>query len=777
MEEVQHSVAGLAAPVRILVDPWGIAHIRAASFLDMFAGQGFNAARDRLWQMDLWRRRGLGLLAQDLGPAYVRHDRAARRFLFRGDIEAEWSRYAPDAKAICEHFVAGVNAYIDAVEADPALLPVEFGALDYRPLRWAAEDILRIRSHGVIRNASSELARTIVAGACGKDADLVRQDLQPPHDAFADHPALFDWMGPEILEELLLATAPLAFDTDGLALPPSQEVPATALAAADAASLAQGSNNWAVSAPRTATGRPILAGDPHRAPCTPALRHIVHLASPGFDAIGAGEPIMPGIAMGHNGTAAFGLTLFFGHDQEDLYVYELHPEDAGLYRYGEGWEAFRAIEEAIGVRGAEASEAELLFTRHGPVLWIDREARRAVALRTLWLEPGAVPYLRSLSMMRSTSFAEFRDNLAGWALPSVNQVYADVAGDIGWVVAGADPVRPNWDGLLPVPGDGRFEWAGFADPARLPMCFNPAEGFIATANEMNLPETWLAENKATGWEWANDSRARRVKAVLAEQDAHSLADSRALQLDLLSLPAGSICGLLGDLPDPACEDARAARTLLLGWDHRVRADSEAAALFQIWLSEYLRPAIIGEHIQDPASLRVTGPGSLHAIEALLLAGRGSAAQAALFERTLGEAWRYCAEKWGASSADWSWGALHQARFVHPLASPHRPSLFDIPPIALGGDETTPFNARYTAGNFEVIVHANFRMVIDVGNWDASVCINSPGQSGDPRSPHYSDLAAPWVAGDYVPMLYSQQAVDEVAVRTIHLRPAAAASAA
>lgn len=779
MEQDIYCVAGLTRPALIVVDRWGIPHIRAEDFLDLFVAQGFNAARDRLWQMDLWRKRGLGRLAADLGPAYVRHDRAARLFLYRGDMDVAWATYGEDAQAICEHFVAGVNAFVDYVAVEDARLPPEFVRLGTRPARWAAEDILRIRAHGVIRNAPSELARTLVTARAGRAADLLRQDLTPPHDAFADPPPLFPWLTADVLDDLTLATGPLIFDPAALEAGPEQPPGVSALVEADVAGQSQGSNNWAVAGARTASGRPILAGDPHRQPCMPALRHIVHLTAPGFDAIGAVEPIMPGITMGHNGVAAFGLTLFFGHDQEDLYVYDLHPDDPTRYRYGEGWEAMRIVTEPIAVRGGAPVDTPLAFTRHGPVVWSDPSACRAVALRTVWLDPGAAPYLHSLKAMRATSFGAFRESLAGWCVPPVNQIYADVSGDIGWAVAGANPRRPNWDGLLPVPGDGRYEWGGFADPATHPTAFNPVEGFIATANELNLPQAWLEQHRATAWEWSNDARARRIKSALGRQSAHTLEDSKRLQTDVLSLPAADLCDLLRDLsPDLGSATAEAARAVLLDWDRTVRAESSAAALYQVWVSEHLRPAVIAAAVQDLGARALIGAGSFAAIVARLTAERGAPAQQALLVRTLAEAWAWCERRFGPSMMDWSWGALHSARFTHPLSAlgPQAGPRWDVGPLPLGGDETTPLNARYTPGGFEIVAYATFRMVLDVGDWDRSVCINAPGQSGDPASPHYRDLAALWAAGGYIPMLYSQAAVDAVVARTIRLEPGAATPA-
>ena len=366
------SVAGLAAPARIVVDTWGVPHIFAASERDAFFLQGWNAARDRLWQIDLWRKRGLGLLSASFGPAYVAQDRAARLFLYRGDMEAEWAAYAPAARAEVEAFTAGVNAYVGAVRHGERPLPVEFRLTGSAPDLWKPEDVVRIRSHALVSNVLSEVARSRVACAVGLPADGLRRALSPPHT-----PVIAGGLDPcsvpaEVLKDYTLATEPVAFSapTSKLALLTDPDI------ALEQSS--EGSNNWVIAASRTATGRPILANDPHRQLGVPSLRYIVQLSAPGLDVIGAGEPALPGVSLGHNADAAFGLTIFY-IDQEDLYAYDLNPADPDRYRYGAGWEPMTVIHDTIAVKGEAAREVTLKFTRHGPVLWQDPTTRHAFA--------------------------------------------------------------------------------------------------------------------------------------------------------------------------------------------------------------------------------------------------------------------------------------------------------------------------------------------------------------------------------------------------------------
>lgn len=773
------SLSGLSAPVTIAVDRWGIPHIRAENLADLFFAQGFNAARDRLWQMDLWRKRGLGLLAEDFGPGYLEQDRAARLFLYRGDMAAEWAVYAPDAQDICTAFTRGINAYIDLVAREPARLPEEFAALGTSPARWQPEDVVRIRSHALMRNAISEVTRANVMAAAGAQADLLRQNLDPPTAPMLPEGLDLASIPMAVLDIFKLALVPVRFTADRLAAG-LEEAQAwrkvTPLGEVVREVNGQGSNNWVIAGSKTETGRPILANDPHRAHAVPSLRYIVHLTCPEFDGIGAGEPSAPGIMAGHNGTIGFGLTLFFGPDEEDVYVYETHPEDADLYRYQDGWERMRVVEEAVSVKGAAGRQTlRLKFTRHGPVIHEDCAVHRAYAVRSVWFEPGAAAYLVSLSSMRRRNHAEFAADMQRWAVPAVNQVYADTSGNIAWVVAGYSPIRPNWDGLLPVPGDGRYEWQGFHRAGDLPHMLNPETGFIATANEMNVPPDWSLPAGKIGHEWIDSARASRIAEAFAQTPVHSIKTSCALQADLLSVPARRLSCLLLPL---ASDDEKtvAALALLQGFDGVLLPTSAAAALSEIWWTKHLRPAVFALAVADPAIRALMGIGDADAILGRLEQPEGffpapaAVARDSLLLETLGAAYAACSVLMGSDSASWAWGRIHQGYFEHALAACSGTDSRDVGPVPMGGSDSTPMNAAYRLTDYRVILGASFRMVLDVGDWDRSRCINAPGQSGDARSPHYGDLAEAWSQGAFVPLYYSADAVEAVTQRRIALVP-------
>jgi penicillin amidase len=785
-EDERIALAGLAAPVEILIDAAGIPHIRAESESDLFFAQGFNAARDRLWQMDIWRKRGLGLLAADFGPGFLAQDYAARLFLYRGDMAAEWAAYAPDAQAICERFVAGINAYVDLVAREPERLPPEFSAMGTRPARWAAEDVVRIRSHGITRNAASEIYRANVLARSDLATDLLRKNLEPavtPRIAEGIDLATIPLAAADLIR---LATAEASFSDARLAAPLDQawdwvgvdDLGAVVRRAEAKPPLAldlQGSNNWAIAPHRTTTGAAMMGSDPHRTHSIPPLRYLAHLTAPGLDVIGAGEPILPGLSLGHNGRVAFSLTIFYP-DQEDVYVCQTSPEDPRAVRFGEGFEPMRVFAERFEVKGASAQTLDLLFTRQGPVVFEDRAGGRVYAVRTVWTEPGACPYARSLSTMRATSVADFSERLKGWGTPSTNHVAADVEGHVGWIAAGFAPRRPNHDGLTPVPGDGRCEWAGFYAPEELPRRIDPPEGYVASANEMNLDPAFVAGGEPLGFEWIERSRITRIREVLGAAGAKSLADTVALQTDATSVAARRAVALALRLPRAgATGDALA---LFQGWDGRLSPDSAAAALHEVWWARRLKPALLARLVPDAAVRALLAPGDVAALLSALerpdarFGDDPAAARDELVAETLAAAWADCAALMGADPLGWAWGRLHHGAFDHPLSGVAGVGdRFDVGRWPLGGSGSSPMHTGYRPSDFRAIAGASVRLAIDLGDPDSSRCVNAPGQSGDPRSAHYADLAPLWARGETVALPYTRAAVDKAAARRILLAPA------
>lgn len=774
-------IRGLSGEAEIRVDQWGIPHLRASNKADLFFIQGFNAARDRLWQIDLWRKRGLGLLSADFGPGYLAQDVASRAFLFRGDMEKEWVRYAPDTQDICRSFVSGINAYIDLTEREPERLPEEFKITGTRPARWQPEDVVRIRSHALTRNGLSEVMRACLLAQYDEAADLLRKNLEPHVIPGNSGNIDLKTIPLEILDMFKLATAGVTFSEERLNAKLEDADKWTKLndlAEVVSESTWTGSNNWAIAADRTETGRPIMAGDPHRNHSMPSLRYLVHLTAPGIDAIGAGEPSMPGISMGHNGTIAFTQTIF-GSDQEDIYVYETEPGNPDRYRYNGEWIDMEIVEERFAVKGEADQVRRLRFTCHGPVLYADEEKRIAFSIRSVWFEPGCAAYMAGLSSMRAKNLDEFKDAISRFATPSLNHVYADVSGTIAWLPFGMTPIRRNWDGLLPVPGDGRFEWDGFVELDRMPSAVNPSCGYVASANEANMPEDWDHEATQIGYEWLEKSRALRIHEVLGEGTTQSVASSVALQTDVMSMPGRRLQKLLKSIDAGTDADLSRALTMLLEWDNALHADSAAGALSELWFTKHLKPAVFALFVPDAKLRALLAPGDVEGILTALenpdhrFGENPSGKRDELLASTLSAAFRDAQERLGPDPANWQWGALHHGYFEHPLSriAGDRRKVLDVGPLPKGGSASTIMHAAYRPQDFRVTTGASVRFVLDVGNWDASVCINAPGQSGDSRSPHYSDLSTLWAKGEYVPFLFSAEAVDAATSQRIVLAPA------
>jgi penicillin amidase len=386
----------------------------------------------------------------------------------------------------------------------------------------------------------------------------------------------------------------------------------------------------------------------------------------------------------------------------------------------------------------------------------------------VWSEPGTAAYYTSLACMQAKTPEDYAAAVAHWRAPTINHVYADTAGNIAWISSGMVPYRRNFDGLLPIPGDGRYEWDGFVAPTDLPREINPAKGFFATANEMNVPPGYDFNDKRIGFEWSEHSRTDRIHQVLREQDKHTVEQSMKLQTDSMSIPGLRMQKVVAHLTGEG--DLAGALELLRGWDGRLVRDSGAGALFELWWTKHLKPAILDLLVTDPAVRPLMAPGDHEYLLRMLETSDARLGDRdALLARTLAAAFADARALMGDNMANWAWGSLHHGRFVHPLSTV-RPGFPDVGPLPKAGSGSVVMNAGYRPSDFRVTSGSSFRMVLDVGNWDASVAVNAPGQSGDPRSPHYGALAEKWAAEEYVPLLYSKEAVDAAAAVVIKLTP-------
>ena len=765
---------GLEKQVTVIRDTWGVPHIYAQNQHDMFFAQGFVTAQDRLFQMELWKRVGQETLAEVLGPKYLDRDIGARLLEYRGDMAAEYASYAPDAKEILEAFTEGINAYINVCMAPGGPgLPVEFKEAGFAPSLWKPEDCLtRMAGFPMTRNAVTELAHAQLVTMIGAKRASQFYNLDPPLELDPAPGADYNGLSPALVRNLVGSDV-------GITFPPRNQTTESYPAEWD--SEHWGSNNWVVSGRLTETGRPILSNDPHRTvDVVPSLRYLIHLVSPGWDVIGTTEPGSPGIEGGHNERVAFGWTIF-GMDQQDLYIEKLDARNPLHYKTESGWESMKVLKETFHIKGQPDREVDLKFTRHGPVLWEDAATHRALALRSVLAEPGAAGYLGCLTMDRVKNWTEFEDAVKRWKVSTHNIVYADVDGNIGEHSVGLEPIRKNWTGLMPEPGDGGYEWGPWIPTSQLPKQFNPVKGFIATANQRMIPEDYPYK---VGYEWSSPDRFNRISELLtkAVQSRHRLTieDMERIQNDVTPLPGRELVQLL---QQTGGNSGDAATQMLLHWDGAVTRESAGAALYELWLMN-LEDAVTRRAAAGPNSAAITRIVNTLNIDLVirdlehpdsnLFGDQPVAARDRLMHETLEAAYARLGQLEGNDPAKWAWGRIHVVIFHHPLESiPEMKSLVDLGPVPRPGDASTINPTSYPRGEsfFYQTGGPTWRQIVDVGAWDNSVMVDSPGESGQPGSPHYADLLPLWDQGQYIPMLYSRESVGRHASQQMSLEPA------
>ncbi len=819
-------MAGLTQPVEILRDQWGINHIYAQNEADLFFAQGYAAAKDRLFQFEIWRRQATGTVSEILGRREAKRDQGARLHMFRGDLDDELSRYHPHGKLIVESYVRGINAYIGETEKNAALLPMEFRMLGIKPGRWTPAVVIS-RHQALASNAGDEARYVRVIRAIGIDAlrELLyfqggnpRFELDPaidpktfPNDVLSLYSAFrasIEFKPEDVAPEFRAVVAagpggssafapaasadkknpPLRAQTGigGSKDPPlhpplrAQAPDPAGPASLDADPRDIGSNNWVVAGSRTFSTRPILANDPHRVVAAPSLRYWVHLVAPGWNVIGGGEPVLPGVSIGHNEHGAWGLTIF-GQDAEDLYVYDTNPANANEYRYRGHWEAMRVIADTIPIEGEKPAAVELKYTRHGPVVFEDRANRKAYALRAGWMEPGGAPYLASLRMNQARNWDEFREACSFSHMPSENMVWVDRDGTIGWQAAGVQPIRRNWSGLLPVPGDGRYEWDGYLPIKALPYEANPLRGFIATANNYLLPPDYPHKDLLQV-EWSDAFRASRITEVLGSGRLFSVAEMTRLQNDDLSVVARALTPLLRDVTLTNSASAK-ARDALHDWNFVLDKDSVAAGIYEMWQRRLLANT---RQVVVPAAAREAGGQNLASTKRLIdwlhspdrrFGADPIAARDALVARSMDEAVAELTKRCGPDIQGWKYGQdrYHHALLRHPLSDAVNAATnakLEVGPLPRGGDGMT---VSATGGSDNQASGGSFKIIADTEDWDNSVGLNTPGQSGDPDNPHYRDLFKLWAQGRYFPVAYSRKKVDSVTESILRLTPVATSS--
>jgi len=779
------NIEGLDQRVEILKDKWGISHIYAQTEHDLFFAQGYSAARDRLFQFEIWRAQATGTTAALFGPRMVDRDHGTRLFKFRGPMADEMNHYHPRGVDIITAFVHGVNAYIDEALDDPDSLPLPFKLLGIQPQHWT-EEVVISRHQGLLGNIGQEL--NIGRAVCAIGEDAVRE-LQyfHPHDPILTLDPMIDCeslLENDILHLYTSYRSSIKFEPNDIVASTNRNTAQTYAQIASAVKAEDinlkehdlddiGSNNWVVSGDLTQDGWPMMINDPHRAQSVPSLRYWVHLVGPGWNVIGGGEPEIPGVSIGHNEQGAWGLTVF-GTDGEDLMVYETNPANPNQYRYQGRWEDMQVIEEVIEVKGSDSVMVELKYTRHGPVSFEDTDKNLAYAVRPAWMEVGGAPYLASLRMDQATTWEEFRDATNYSHIPGENMIWADRDGNIGWQAVGIAPLRRNFSGLVPVPGDGRYEWDGYLEIKQKPKAFNPGVGYIETSNSNYTPPDY-PNLDAIAYTWTDPYRWARGSELLSSGRKFNMSDMIEFQHDYLSIPARSLVPFFKDLRADD-RQVEAARQMLMDWDFRLDKGSIEAGIyvaFERQLLDNIETLKVPEEASDFLNV-----GMKTSIDMLLapdgdfgsdpLAGRDE-----FLLNTLSQAVATLREKLGSNIQDWVYGQADykHALIRHPLGaavSEEIRSRLELGPLPRGGNG---FTLGATGSGDNQTSGASFRIFIDTRDWDNTLGMNTPGQVGDPDSPLYDNLIDLWAKDKVFPAFYSRDKIETVLFETVDLIPA------
>jgi penicillin amidase len=756
-------IPGLRHPVEVLRDRWGVPHIYAETLHDLFLAQGYVMASERLFQMELLWRLGSGRLSELFGELTLPVDRFVRTVGWNRAGRYQAGRWDERSLQMTEAFGKGIRAWIETMPARP----VEYGILGADPIVPGEGEQASLGASAAVfmawtlsRNWDHELLRAEIAERFG--AETMR--------------ALF----PDLDTEAAAVEASKEGGFDRMALLRDAILPASG----------QGSNNWVVDGSRTETGKPLLANDPHLAISVPSAWFECHLVGPEINVAGVALPFSPGIVIGHNDRIAWGFTNTEG-DVQDLYLERL-SEDGSSAEYQGEWEPVTLHREEISVRGrGEPEVLEVRETRHGPIIdsyligvgdpeVVAEGIRHTYALRWVGSEYGIEPST-IFELNTAGSWEDFRAAVHdAWQCPGQNMVYADVDGNIGYQLTGLYPNRRSGDGTVPVPGwTDRYEWEGWIPFNDLPRAFNPEDGFLCTANNKMHDESYPY---VIGRDFLPPFRARRIAQLVTERERHTLDSFAAMQVDTRSLPAASIVPHLAAV-EPADERQKEAISLLQGWDLDLRADSAAAAIYEVWC-HHLAQRVLGRLVDDEALLahlygrrQWTNAFQYQVLPNLLdyptsrwfgrngTAGRDEVLREAL-DATLDE----LTGKLGDDPPAWRWGELHRARFRGRLAMIF-PDLFSAGDVEVGGDEQTVLQGMFEPGSsYDVVVTASWRQIVDLSDWDASVGTHAPGQSGNPADPHWADLLPLWASGQHHPMPFSRSAVEDASETTFRLTP-------
>lgn len=779
-------LAGLREQVTVRRDERGIPYIEAANEADLYFAQGYVTANDRLWQMELLRRNARGELSEIFGARSLEDDKRRRAYGFASIAEGLVAQAAPPVRASLEAYARGVNAYIESLDAKS--LPPEFQILQFRPRAWTPADSIVLG-----KNFAEALSTTWFADISrAAFADLPPEKFERLFPVTSEIDVIL--VGTDKVEKKAPSKAsripsPRAAQVSSGTLADSEFTSETLRALAEVEELTKlslatvgldadsraASNNWVVSGKHTATGKPLLANDPHLSPSAPSIWYMTHLSAPGLRVAGVTSPGAPGVIIGHNERIAWGVTNL-GPDVQDVYVENFDAENPRRYMTPAGWREAEVRREEIKVRKSLTGTAtdvvpfDVTVTRHGPIVF-EKDGKR-YALRWTALDPKSVDFEGFYFINRARNPNEFREALKNYQGPTQNFVYADVDGHIGYYGAGRIPVRKSGDGSVPFDGStDAGEWTSYIPFDELPHVFDPPSGIIVTANSRIVGTSYrhhLTHN------WFAPVRARRIQEMLAAKKKMTATDFRDVLGDTRSISAKIFARevvKLGRANNVAPGDQKWRETLQMldVWDGRIEPESREALLAHE-MRERFRGKVLTAAVGEGRAKAYRWGNTATFLDRLITEKPAAWLPAEyknyseLIYATHTEARASLAERYGVDETKWIWGRQAQVNFPHPLAAV---------PVIGGAFLVAPFPQRGSSGALATVnvgAAVSMRLIADTSNWDSTQHGLPLGQSGNPSSPHWKDQLADWQSVTPRAFPFNARAVASATKETIVLAP-------
>ncbi len=739
-------LTGLQQQVSIVRDAFGIPHIKAQNEDDAFFAQAFASAQDRLWHMEHDRRRAYGRMAEVVGPSALEEDKRMRRFGIASTVAKHYQRLQKPTQKMLEAYAQGVNAFM----ASDAKLPAEMQVLGIEPEPWLPTDSLAVFMvrHILMGVWESKLWRArLLLEAGAEELSLLSPGYAKGGAVLV--PPLGNYQGAleQGLKHFSEGLSRLTFLRHGVD---------------------DGSNNWVVGGGRTRTGKPLIAGDPHRALDVPNVYYQNHVCCPGFDVIGFSFPGVPGFPhFAHNAHVAWSITHGNG-DYQDLYIEQFDPQNPKRCLHQQQWVEAKYTKEEIRVKGQAATTLEVWRTPRGPVVEGDPRQGWALSFRYTASEEENPTLDAVYAMLRVKNADALEKSMADWVDPVNNLVYFDLEGQFGYRTRGRVPIRAEANRWLPAPGwDGEHEWKGVIPFVEMPAMRNPKEGFAYSANNRITNHDYP---HYIGLDFAPEFRAVRIRRHLENGEQLGVEDMARIHADIGSVPAERFAPFWKQIT-PTDSLTKTAHTMLQKWDGEVGEEGVAPSiftLFKLCLTRLVLEERLSQHTFDTLfQAEDRGANSfmqrLQARLSTLIANNDTRlltkgrTWAQLMTNALERACATLKENFGDDPQQWQWGRIHQTSPAHPLCLfyPAAAAVLNPPAFAMGGDGDTVHAAGIQLGfDYSARFISVARYIFDGANWENCRWITPSGASGHPGSTHYADQAAIYAKGESIPMTYA-----------------------